>query len=88
MDRKKQQNTVVLLDINEESKTFEVDHLHRHPEDQNKFWRYPKTQDKCTIEIEKLLDVEIKGKWTTDNRNRQFILDNQKEICYTFKEQT
>ena len=65
-----------------------MDHLHCHPEDQNKFWRYPKTQDKCTIEMEQLLDVEIKGKWTTDNRNRQFILDNQKEICYTSQEQT
>ena len=78
-----------ILSINEEKTTFEVDHLQRSPEGQNKFWRYPKSQDKCVIEAEQLLDVEeIKGKWTTDNRNRQYILDNEKEICYAFKQQT
>ena len=70
-------------------KTKQMDHLQRNPEGQNIFWSYPKSQDKYVIEAEQLLDVEeIKGKWTTDNRNRQYILDNEKEICYAFKQQT
>ena len=77
-----------VLEVNEEDHTFQIDHLERHPEGQNKFWKYPKTADKCTIEIDQLLDVEIKGKWTTDDRNRRFILENEKEICFNFKEQT
>ena len=41
---KAQWNLGYILDINEEDNTFEVDHLHRHPEGQNKFWKYPKTR--------------------------------------------
>ena len=63
-----------ILSINEDNKTLKVDHLQRSSEGQNKFWKYPKSQDKCEIEKEQLLNVvEIKGRWTTDNRNRQYI---------------
>ena len=64
---------------------YSVDHLHRCSIKQNKFWQYPsKPDDKQTVFPEQILDVEVKGEWTLEERNNRFMVANEKEIAYEF----
>ena len=67
---------------------YMVDHLDRSSKTQNKYWKYPKKADIQLVEDEQSLEVEVEGEWTLDSRNHKFILNNEKEILYTFKENT
>ena len=47
---------------------------------------YPNRQDKHALTEEQILEVDVKGDWTFEPRNRKFILMNEKEISYHFKQ--
>ena len=53
---------------------------------QDKFWQYPSKQDKQEVFLEQILDVDMEGEWTMEERNRQFTVVNEKEINYALKE--
>ena len=57
---------------------FKVDHLHRFPVSQQKYWQYPKKPD--TVDV-------LQDDWTLEERNRRFVLTNEKEVVYQFKQQ-
>ena len=65
-----------------------MDHLHCNTADQNKFWQYPSNQDKQQVLHEQIINIEIKGYWTMDERNNRYVLTNKKEIMYEFKQST
>ena len=35
---------------------------------------------------EQIVDIEVKGDWTMEERNQKFVLTNEKEIVFKFKE--
>ena len=65
---------------------YTVDHLHPAPASQHKFWQYPRRQDSYDVLPEQIIDVKIDGDWTHEDRNRRFLLSNEKEIIYEFKQ--
>ena len=67
---------------------YKVDHLHRIPAAQDKYWQYPGNQDIQPVFPEQVLDVRVQGEWTTEERNRRFVLSNEREIDYVFKNKT
>lgn len=66
---------------------FKVDHLHRFPVSQQKYWQYPKKADTVEVLPDQIVDVEVRGEWTLEERNRRFVLTNEKEVVYQFKQQ-
>ena len=66
---------------------YKVDHLHRFPAAQEKYWQYPRRQDTSDVLPEQIVDVEVQGEWTLEERNRRFVLTNEKEVDYQFKQQ-
>ena len=73
-----------ITEINED--TYTIDHLERNPKGQVKYWVYPNRQDKHALTEEQILEVNEKGDWTFEPRNRKFILMNEKEISYHLKQ--
>ena len=73
-----------ITEVNEEN--YVIDHLHRTPPRQNKYWQYPRKSDKQIVLPEQIVDIEVKGDWTLEERNRKFVLTNEKKIVFKFKE--
>ena len=75
-----------ITEVDEDEDSYVIDHLHRNPNKQNKFWYYPPKPDKQTVLCDQIVDIEAKGEWTMEARNRRFLLTNEKEILYKFNE--
>ena len=73
-----------ITEVNEEN--YVVDHLHRNPLKQNKHWHYPRKPDKQIVLHDQMVDIEVKGDWTQEERNQKFVLTNEKDIIFKFKE--
>ena len=73
-----------ITDVKEEN--YVVDHLHRNPLKQNKHWHYPRTSYKQIVLPDQTADIDVKGDWTLEERNQNFVLKNEKDIIFKFKE--
>ena len=47
---------------------------------------YNQTDRTNTLTEEQILEINVKGDWAFEPRNRKFILMNEKEISYHFKQ--
>ena len=65
---------------------YVVDHPHRTVTGVNNKWKYPKTKDIQTAEPEQIVKCDVKGEWgyTPDTRERQFSVENTKDIEKAF----
>ena len=73
-----------ISEVNEEN--YVVDYLHQNPLKQNEHWHYPRTSDKQIVLPDQMVDIEEKGDWTLEERNQKFVLTNEKDIIFKFKE--
>ena len=73
---------------NNETGQLIVDHTEREVNSSNKTWRYPSKPDIRPVEKSQILNVEVKGEWEYESRYNKFILRNEKEISYAFKNST
>ena len=64
---------------------YQIDHLVRVDQTSEKSWQYPGKEDIQMVLPEQILEVEIEGEWTTEERNRKFLLKNMKEISFDMK---
>ena len=64
---------------------YQIDHLVRVDQTSEKSWQYPGKEDIQMVLPEQILEIEIEGEWTTEERNRKFLLKNMKEISFDMK---
>ena len=73
-----------ITEVINDGEKYKVDHLHPFPTSQKK---YPRKKDLHDVLHEQILDVQVHGDWILEDRNRRFVLSNEKEIEYQFKQQ-
>ena len=71
----------------DEGEKYKVDHLHRFPTSKQRYWHYTARKDSHDVLPDQILDVQVEGDWTLEDRNWRFVLSNEKEVQYVFKQQ-
>ena len=69
----------------DDGEKYKIDHLIRVDQTSEKSWQYPGKEDIQIVLPEQNLEVDIEGEWTTEERNRKFLLKNTKEISFDMK---